>query len=1530
MGYRLVPALAACALVASCSSEPPSQQDTAISQGAQASAQWEREEGTERNLGPTSRLPPVVPGELLVKFRRSSSKLTQDVALSKVGGRSATVYRSIPGLVLVKLPVGTDEVHASQVLEAQPEIEYAEPNFLWREYATEPNDPDFLLRQWALKNVGQTNPENPPVLRPDIRATLAWDITTGDPNLVAAVIDGGIEYTHPDLANNIYRNTVECTPDGVDNDGNGYVDDCHGIDTHNRDSDPMDDRGHGTHVAGILGAVSNNGVGIAGVAWNVKLLACKFIANDGLGANSNAVACLDYVADLKRRGVNIVVTNNSWGGIARSRALDDAVRVQRDLGILFVAAAGNNGWDNDLQPDYPCNSDSSIVVCVAATYESQARFSNYGRRTVHLGAPGTSIYSTDLNATYSWRDGTSMAAPHVAAAAVLLSAQNPARDWRTIKNLLIAGTTPPAEFSIWTVAGGRLDLFRSMTCSDFVLRAPLRPLGTEPIYRPIGARIELRAQSIRCGVPDGPVYVDIGPLGQRIELLDNGAGADEVAGDGVFSAVWTTTGVGDHTLTLAGTSAVLAQVVVDDDLKRGFVSPSMIQELDITPGFRGEDTLAFANVDSDPEPEIVASDLISALAWNADGSAVAGWEPFAIPGSSLVTRGEFDADPLSDELGMVTSGVGLQLRRRSGQRLPGWPQIHQTGLAVATYDFDRDGIDEIVSYPGRRADGTLFGARGFPSGSIEIPVGDPTPTTQHGPPALVDLDSDGVAEVVSTDNLELAAWSPRGSMPGFPSPDLWVDRQRSRFAVSAGDFDADGRPEILVPARRIDFAVTFRLNLYDHRGRLLRTLGTSDNELWETALADLDGDGVPEIIAGLRNRLIAWRGDGTEVPGWPVFFDANRNGMEPIAGGNIAVGDISGDGLPDIVTTGRTSSAFSARAAIFAFNRDGTPLPRFPKTLPGDATGASVMIEDIDRDGRNDLIVLAKNGFGTREAVFVFDLRGAGPYGPVEWGQYQGNSARHATYVLGQTLRTQSFLNVQVHGSGSVRANAGTIDCTVSCAERVPNGSQRVLTATAGADASFLGWTGACANQSNPCTVSVSSYTPVAAEFASNLTISLSGDGQGTVTSEPAGIACPGDCSEPFGARRTVTLRATAAAGSGFIGWSGACSGDSPTCEVLVDRARQVTAEFSTRFPIRIAFQGSGGGRVRSSPPGVDCTSECVGQLPVGSSATISVTPNSDSQFLGWIGDCAGGDACTITMDRARNLTARFRLRPVVTIVIAGAGRGRVTSSPAGIDCPGDCTEMIASSVEGINVTAIPDANSVFAGWSGGSCVSNIASCRVTSIDDVTLTARFEPRVSVTVSVSVDGGGSGRITSAPAGIDCGQQCVANFPTGTSITLTATAGGDSVFTRWVGACTGSAPTCVIAGNDSVTVGAEFTLQRQLSVTLGGTGLGQVTSSPAGLNCASNCSARFNQGARILLTATPSNGHSFAGWGGSCTGSANSCEVTLNVDSSVTANFNVPASAPPSSSGGGGSISPETLALWFGVLLASRFRKGRREA
>ena len=281
------------------------------------------------------------------------------------------------------------------------------------------------------------------------------------------MIDSGVDWHHPDLAANIWTNPGEscpgCASDGVDNDGNGYVDDVHGWDFVNDDNDPLDDHGHGTHVAGTIGASGSNGVGIAGVNWNVQIMPLKFIGANGQGTADDAVRAILYAT---RMGA--VASNNSWGGEEFSQALEDAIADADAHGSLFVAAAGNSAKNTDTTPDYPSGFDLPNVLTVGATDQNDVRawFSNYGKQSVDLAAPGTNIYSTWPGGIYRFSEGTSMAAPHVTGVAALAKAAFPLASAVGLKALILRTVDQNASFAGLSTTGGRLNARTAVTCGS--------------------------------------------------------------------------------------------------------------------------------------------------------------------------------------------------------------------------------------------------------------------------------------------------------------------------------------------------------------------------------------------------------------------------------------------------------------------------------------------------------------------------------------------------------------------------------------------------------------------------------------------------------------------------------------------------------------------------------------------------------------------------------------------------------------------------------------------------------------------------------------------------------------------------------------------------------------------------------------------------------------------------------------------------------------------------------------------------------
>src|SRR3989338_4130451 len=335
-----------------------------------------------------------VPDELLVKFKSDIEKGSIQKAHALLGANKMKEFKFI-GFQHIKLPVGMSVEEGIQKYLQNPDVEYVQPNYILRIKTTTPNDTGYA-NLWGLHNTGQTVNNTSGIVDADIDAPEAWDITTGSDNVVIAVIDSGVAYDHPDLKDNIWTNPGEtsCT-DGIDNDGNGYVDDCKGWDFVGNDNAPYDFNGHGTHISGTIAAKGNNGLGVVGVNWNVRIMPIRtFDASDSV-TTANLISGIQYAT---QGGANII--NGSWGSYSYNQALFDAIKAFGQAGGLFIAASGNKSNNNDLYPIYPSSYNSPYIISVAATDQNDtlASFSNYGATSVDVGAPGVNIYSSTLPA----------------------------------------------------------------------------------------------------------------------------------------------------------------------------------------------------------------------------------------------------------------------------------------------------------------------------------------------------------------------------------------------------------------------------------------------------------------------------------------------------------------------------------------------------------------------------------------------------------------------------------------------------------------------------------------------------------------------------------------------------------------------------------------------------------------------------------------------------------------------------------------------------------------------------------------------------------------------------------------------------------------------------------------------------------------------------------------------------------------------------------------------------------------------------
>ncbi len=400
----------------------------------------------------------AVPGEYVVRLKPNMMEMSTS-ALSTSLGAYVKSYIPSQNIVVVKRPVFETSYSAVKTLAQNSLVDVAEPNYIYKANRVS-NDP-MMGQLWGLKNSGQKDSAGKVgVAGVDIGIEQAWDITTGSDKMVVAVIDTGVDFNHPDLKDNLWTNQAELNGKaGVDDDNNGVIDDIHGFNAITGTGNAMDDQGHGSHVSGTIGAKGNDGKGIVGVNWDVRIMAVKFLDANGSGTLENALKAIDYATKMGAK-----VMSNSWGGGGFSQTLFDAIKRSNEAGAIFIAAAGNDSSNNDSNPSYPASYDVPNIISVAAidNQGATAGFSNYGKRSVHLGAPGVNIYSSTGGAYDSW-SGTSMATPHVAGVAALVWSNEPNLTAIELKQRLLQTARPIPGLKGKTKTGGLINAFYALT-----------------------------------------------------------------------------------------------------------------------------------------------------------------------------------------------------------------------------------------------------------------------------------------------------------------------------------------------------------------------------------------------------------------------------------------------------------------------------------------------------------------------------------------------------------------------------------------------------------------------------------------------------------------------------------------------------------------------------------------------------------------------------------------------------------------------------------------------------------------------------------------------------------------------------------------------------------------------------------------------------------------------------------------------------------------------------------------------------------
>ncbi|QYK00963.1 S8 family serine peptidase [Shewanella psychrotolerans] len=634
-------------------------------------------------------------------------------------------------LARLSLRAGSDVEQAIKVISRHPAVKYAEPNYVIKA-AGAPDDPDFVSL-WGMNNTGQDGG----TADADIDAVEAWDVTTGNSSVVIGVIDSGVDYNHPDLQGNIWTNPNEIPGNGIDDDGNGVIDDIHGFSALNNDGDPMDSNSHGTHVSGTIGAKGNNGVGVVGVNWDVTIVSCQFLDAGASGSTEGAIACIDYMTDLKvNHGVNIKATNNSWGGGGFSQALKDSIESAGEAGILFFAAAGNDAVDNDVEPHYPSSYDSDVVMSIASTDrdDNMSTFSQWGLTSVDMGAPGSAILSTTPGNSYATYSGTSMATPHMTGAAALVWSINPDLSPVEMKQLLMDSGDSNAALTGKTVAGTRLNVANALDVAD---PSPGYRFNVTPRMQTIEAgsatSYDFSVGSVAGWDASVALSVEVNPALAGVSLSTHSAMAGDsftvnVATDS--AALW-----GDYTITVTGddgatlrsksvsltvlpegiqdfnygndasvaipdgdTNGITSTIVVVDDVQVFGVnadvdiSHTWIGDLVVTLTSPAGTEVTLHNRDGDSADDIVKSWDLSAF----NGEMATGTWTLSVSDHVGPDRGTLNS------WGLVISGVG--------EAAPAAPVADFSytvdGLSVAFTNLSRDMNDDIVSYSWDFGDGS--------------------------------------------------------------------------------------------------------------------------------------------------------------------------------------------------------------------------------------------------------------------------------------------------------------------------------------------------------------------------------------------------------------------------------------------------------------------------------------------------------------------------------------------------------------------------------------------------------------------------------------------------------------------------------------------------------------------------------------------------------------------------------------------------------------------------------------------------------
>ena len=878
---------------------------------------------------------------------------------------------------------GVDVREIVEEYKKDPNVEYVQLNYAAYTMTTMPNDPDYSL-QWAL---------------PKIEADEAWDIKKGSSEVVIAVIDTGLDYSHIDLADNMWENTDEIPDNGGDDDRNGYIDDVRGWDFSDGDNDPMDDNGHGTYCSGIISAVTDNGIGIAGVSWYSKIMGIKGLDADGVGYTVNLAKCIKYAAD---NGADVIY--NGWGikdCLPSQPLIEDAIRYAHNVGCVVVFPAGN--YNDDVIYRSPANMAEVITVAATDQNDKKASFSDYGS-LVDVSAPGVDILSLWRNDDYSQGSGTSASASYVAGVAALILSKNPSWSNDEVERCLCSATDN-IDFLNPDYDGllgiGRINAYKAVTMTpqpkiifqSYIIDDNEGGDGNGQVGPTETVKLTITLKNIWLDATN--VSVSLTTTDPYVTITSGNANFGDIAMDST----------GDNS-----SDPFIFSVSEDCPLHHNIVlqlSITAINYSDVdyftipieifsyhegwpvtcgwTPYWEQISSPILSDIDEDGDNEVLFGEMSHLYVFNSDGSLVFKYR-LDTPADSGLTRstpavGDIDGD---GDLEIVIAGNQRFFAfHHDGTVVDGWPIDTMVGTSYdpessgpVLADLDDDGDLEIIA--------------GSMNGNMYVWQGDGSdfpgwPKTLGGYvtfvvsyPAVADIDKDGDLEIITgvSNDSKVYAWHSNGTLvDGWP---VSVDNLTFCSTV-IGDINGDGNLEIMVST------IGGKTYAFDKDGNVLPgwPFAAGGNAL---SLGDIDADGLPELVFGAHSKVYALNGDGSLVSGWPIEMDV---------WGSPALADVDGDKDIDVVVV-----THAKPFKIYAFDHNALLLDGWP--LDAGSSGGYLkhtpLVGDMDKDGELNLIVVSPD-----TKAYAWDL--PYPYSAkrVEWGMFQ-HDVRHTGVYQSQII----------------------------------------------------------------------------------------------------------------------------------------------------------------------------------------------------------------------------------------------------------------------------------------------------------------------------------------------------------------------------------------------------------------------------------------------------------------------------------------------------------------------------------------------